>query len=987
MKMVSFPRNKNGDRSRLLSPKKSGFFRKQERSDTPEHKGLGSLFKKKKSSSYGTPPVTPDGKSPLNVTIVTNQKTPPNTPPDEGSVSDTISDLSASILPTLPMKSPMRTTARGTSNNDMSGTSSGTFSTHRGQSKENEGDSKVDKGAFDLMNMVDNACVLPTWANGSGNEEPPAAPAWGLAPSEDDDEDDEDEEGVERAYKEANSRDSNEGGDSSNVSPEQEGYELVLDASINQDAAPKHKNRVWNRKPKRESQDKEEQYRAVFGTDPEPEDLRNSSFLKRSLFSSPRKQQESSPPTPQMINVAEEILNPEDLVDEKEDLVGEQMVHDEEDVDESLAEILDQKTAASKSSKTVASKSMQEAPTLKATSPEKAPVEETLPQTPKTSKSMEEPARECGTPVAKETRSRSWGLAMSSLTKSISSGLKSPKKDNDADDDRMGARSPTMAFLNLMSGGSPEKKKREQPSPETPPKREKPLWKATVDPNTGMTYYYHRLTRVTTWTKPPDYQPRSSTKEGDREGSLSAENQKKADEGVEVPATNEVLSILRTNRSDHSMEQPLFTKKQQEIKHLLLAMAPPDPASVDKIIDEYRGREDELLEQLHEIVDSQPFDEPIKTSTDESPERKQKEEDDKAEEEEAKIGIATALHLLPARSLKSRVTTANSNLTGHSRKTQKTRNTKCRLADKQKSQDFNPLALGADSPIVEARAPSPPLDDPVPTSQPKPVEDKTSQVEEDKPVKSIKAPRNRELLVEEFNTTSRYGLKTEKYNGLATHRGARRNAQDHKTLYTGRPDSDDADNDGSEDESGGGESYESSVSGLSGSDADFAHHKNQFDAVARSALDEAIRNEDWDLAATVTEEMRGENYPPTRGRSYASREEWTQSSLDKFISDSDWDAVAKYIATMRDRNASAKRDPEVAHPPSNYSSLLGPRSEGPARKRFGARSQLQHSDLESSSSYDSGDSFGSDFYSTASSEPSHEHLPPRTGDDRKEFAC
>ena len=33
---------------------------------------------------------------------------------------------------------------------------------------------------------------------------------------------------------------------------------------------------------------------------------------------------------------------------------------------------------------------------------------------------------------------------------------------------------------------------------------------------------------------------------------------------------------------------------------------------MDKIIDEYRGREDELLEQLEEIVESRPFDEPIK---------------------------------------------------------------------------------------------------------------------------------------------------------------------------------------------------------------------------------------------------------------------------------------------------------------------------------------------------------------------------------------
>jgi hypothetical protein len=173
-----------------------------------------------------------------------------------------------------------------------------------------------------------------------------------------------------------------------------------------------------------------------------------------------------------------------------------------------------------------------------------------------------------------------------------------------------------------------------------------------------------------------------------------------------------------------------------------------------------------------------------------------------------------------------------------------------------------------------------------------------------------------------------------------------------------------------------------SVSGLSASDAGFNTRKDEFDAAARSALDEAIRKGDWELAATVTDEMRGQNYHAAVGSDDATPEEWTQSSLDKFISDNDWDAVAKYIASMRDRNAQA--NPEVAHPPSNYKG-------GPARKRFGARSQLQHdlaqSGLDQSSSWDSGTSFGSEFYSTDSNE-SPLNSPQRVGSDsRKNFAC
>jgi hypothetical protein len=34
---------------------------------------------------------------------------------------------------------------------------------------------------------------------------------------------------------------------------------------------------------------------------------------------------------------------------------------------------------------------------------------------------------------------------------------------------------------------------------------EKPVWKATVDPSTGLLYFYHRYTRVTTWTAPPGF--------------------------------------------------------------------------------------------------------------------------------------------------------------------------------------------------------------------------------------------------------------------------------------------------------------------------------------------------------------------------------------------------------------------------------------------------------------------------------------------------
>jgi hypothetical protein len=151
-------------------------------------------------------------------------------------------------------------------------------------------------------------------------------------------------------------------------------------------------------------------------------------------------------------------------------------------------------------------------------------------------------------------------------------------------------------------------------------------------------------------------------------------------------------------------------------------------------------------------------------------------------------------------------------------------------------------------------------------------------------------------------------------------------------------------------------------------------------------LDEAIRNQDWELAATVTAEMRGDNHHVI-ARNDMTSQEWTQSSIDKFISESDWGAVSKYIASMRDSNAAQHeaRDPETSHPPGNDKTFAGP-----AQKRFGARSQLQHNrlqkeDLHSASSWDDETSFDSESSSSGSSVTPVDRSPRR--DARKEFAC
>jgi len=1065
---MKFLRRNKGDKKSLLKPKRF-FGKKADRSDSVDGRSRFSSQKEEEiSPTFEDVPeisLEPVDDSNLNVTILTQESTPPVTPVkygEEGSISDTISDLSASIVPCLTSvptakpPSPAEKMILTIANQQGSASSrlfspngeSASFTDHRGAGQNTGGTKETNNTAstrFSISDMIDQACTMPWSSNVAPDDNTigrdSQGPSWGMAPSVDDDDQigggpsldytapsmgdtlpegdtlpsaagdtlptetdlnttnteerpvayvsDDDEE--EEDYEEEDAGDDAD----DDASEEQEGYELVLDSNTEKYHPKKSMGAVWKRMkiaksraatPPVNDEDKDEKYRAVFGADPDGSlNKRTNSFFAR--LSNNRSKTPESKATdesrnekdayeaaaqkkPHMINLSEELLNPEDLVDKK----GEREEHE-----------LNKSSGAGPDKKLVDE-----------SEPAKASVEEKETITP------EEPTKE--TIDSSVPRSRSWNMA-SAVKRSISADqAKRSSSDGGARED---VGSPTMGLLNLLSGTP---KKTEKPKPEEP-RSPKPVWKAAVDPHTGSTYYYHRLTRQTTWTKPPDFDDQNLQKDTVGAGSLSAEQQRKVEEGLDVRQTaGKVTSILRSSSNDGS--QRPYTKKQEHIKELLLDMSPPDPASVDKIIDEYRGREDELIDQLNEIVESQPFDEPINKS-------------DHRHDSEGEGGMRkTGSFRLPlstkSRSLKNRVMTASSivtgrsnltgrsNFSGNSRQTLKTGNTTTAARNSVRlypvvsdisrssidqtpsrpsggSQGKPPLPSKKpevqESPVQVVKAPSPHEPEMARVARAAPRQKQVA--EEPSPVKVIKAPRNRELLVEEYSSKSRYGLRAEKYSGKALS-GRRRPFREAKKPSTPRQETvekETTDDDTSEME------HDSiatdSVSGLSASDAGFNTRKDEFDAAARSALDDAIRNGDWELAATVTDEMRGEHNHAATSKDDVTNQEWTQSSLDKFISDNDWDAVARYIASMRDRNSQA--DPEVAHPPSNYSG-------GPARKRFGARSQLQHDlehqELEQSSSWDSGTSFGSEFYSTASSADSPLESPRRVpSDPRKNFAC
>jgi hypothetical protein len=977
--MVNFLRRKKGERKSLLGPKRF-FGKKADRSDSVDGRSRFSKNNKEQVQFEAAPAeisLEEVDDSNLNVTILTEESTPPVTPckyGEEGSLSDTISDLSASIVPCLPnpadkTKAPspaekMISTANHQGLQQSSRVSfpesGGAFTDHRGASQvTGDTNQTASTGGFSLSDMLDNACVMP-WSSSSNSNNNKAnnddnttmensqGPSWGMAPSADDEDqvrtrsvdypstlgdtlpsvaeesvtlpstkgDDTlpsaaDESTQDRPETYVSDEEEEDEGDAE--SEEQEGYELVLDSATEEYVPKKAKGAVWKRMkiskaksptPSVDETEKEEKYRAPFGT-AEPLSKRSNSLRSNSLFSMLANNRSKTPESkmtdesrnekdaydaattdqkPHMINLAEEVLNPEDLVDQQ----GEREEHNSSKKfgSEVKKDVIDESDASPQTSAEV----------------EKERV-------------SQEPEKETIAPVM--SRSRSWNIA-SALKRSIS-GDQSRRVVSET-----GAReetsSPTLGLLNLLSGSST--KKAEKPKSEEPrPQKQKPTWKAAVDPSTGTTYYYHRVTRQTTWTKPPDFDKERLPKEIGVKQSMSAEQQRKVEEGVEVPNTSRSVSGILLNTSTAAGSNPSqrpYTKKQEHIKELLLNMSPPDPASVDKIIDEYRGREDELIDQLNEIVESQPFDEPIKKA-----DGAEGQPDNEGGEGMKKQGSFRLPLSTKSRSLKNRVMTASSNFTGrstttgrsnfsgNSRQTLKTGNTTSAARNSARmypvASDLSRSSIDRPGGSAQGRPPLPSL--PVPPAkkpeaneQPPAKGTKTSSplpemarkkyrqknVEESSRVKVVKAPRNRELLVEEFSNNSRFGLRAEKYSGKASAR--RRPFREPRKPFTPRQEPSEKE---TTDEDTSGVDHESfatdSVSGLSASDAGFNTRKDEFDAAARSALDDAIRNRDWELAATVTDEMRGEhNHHETSGTDDETPDEWTQSSLDKFISDNDW---------------------------------------------------------------------------------------------------
>mmetsp|Transcript_9837 Transcript_9837/g.20679 ORF Transcript_9837/g.20679 Transcript_9837/m.20679 type:complete len:1085 (-) Transcript_9837:118-3372(-) len=111
---------------------------------------------------------------------------------------------------------------------------------------------------------------------------------------------------------------------------------------------------------------------------------------------------------------------------------------------------------------------------------------------------------------------------------------------------------------------------------------------------------------------------------------------------------------------------------------------------------------------------------------------------------------------------------------------------------------------------------------------------------------------------------------------------------------------------------------------------------------------------------------------------------WTQEELDSFISKNDWGSVSKYIAEMRDnkqKNGTFRRQPSIEEIQAQMEhNRRLENNDGKPRKKFGAKSQIQHSAIkeEESSAESLWNSLSSTSYASSNEESSFADRPRKS---------
>ena len=109
-------------------------------------------------------------------------------------------------------------------------------------------------------------------------------------------------------------------------------------------------------------------------------------------------------------------------------------------------------------------------------------------------------------------------------------------------------------------------------------------------------------------------------------------------------------------------------------------------------------------------------------------------------------------------------------------------------------------------------------------------------------------------------------------------------------------------------------------------------------------------------------------------------DKWTQRELDDFISKNDWGSVAKYIAEMRNNKSKGnlRSQPSTREIRERIEHNRRQATDGHPRKKFGAKSQMQHDDISEESSRESESlwrSLSSNSYGSSNGESSYDERP------------
>jgi len=558
------------------------------------------------------------------------------------------------------------------------------------------------------------------------------------------------------------------------------------------------------------------------------------------------------------------------------------------------------------------------------------------------------------------------------------------------------------------------------------------MWKSTQDPDSGRLYYYHRLTRMTTWSKPHDFDALVKEEEalrkrldqeekkieefrnGDKNTvpkdvpyssniELSAIKQKKIEDGVTENSSKEkVSSILKKTKVDELNEDS--SNNQKEKSSPVMNRIYPEDISLNNV-RQYEDHGDAMITDLQHQLKSQPFDEPAEQKD------KSKIKTKNAEVETENVH-SVMIATVEESSLPERTQTDNTSITNKTEATTKTDKTQ-RISNMVNDGSIGFQAIKESDEMFDDDSLSSHNEAELP-----PLSNRTNRATRVTQTRRKTFERTRDLRVEEF-TSSRFGLATENFNELAntssknTVRQRRLNSnykslnrennrgtvaaitsQLKKCTHASSESEDNYSGDNDTDL----DTLTDTVSVLSHPDFEFQTRQENFNKARRQALDDAIRRKDWDLAASVTDHIK--NRSLEKSECNIKFKEWTQSEFDKFISKNDWDAVASYIAYMRDNNETQIRDTEEIN--RNSHEIRSSTKKGSSvdqgdnkgmctvdssvKKRFGARSQLQHEgDGRSLSSWDSESFWESDYSSQTSVESgphSGSYLRPR-----KEFAC